>query len=248
LSQEFGSVYTNDSYKLSFQAKAITNKTIVVELEESHSPFRVLASRNFEITSTAQTYVWSELVPMIDNNEARVVFHLGSDSAEVWLDKVMLQPENCADVAVGYKWEFREGDPEGLWSEWKEIIGANLSTYDPPVQNTVRQYRRLTGIAGSDAYKASEHITIGLCQTSATEDVAFEGAIYPNPTAGNLTIESKNILQVSLSDFTGRSLLSTDLVQGKNELNLNHLETGVYYLMLRDGKNSWMKKILISSN
>lgn len=62
-------------------------------------------------------------------------------------------------------------------------------------------------------------------------------SIYPNPSNGTFFINSKNALvgkEFKIYDLTGK-LISSGFINQKQELNLNHLNQGIYVLKL-DGK------------
>jgi len=70
---------------------------------------------------------------------------------------------------------------------------------------------------------------------------------YPNPVDQLLWIENSNILEVSLTDETGREVLHHNLKSAVSmyQLNVSAVKTGNYFLKIRTKKGMGFKKILI---
>jgi len=56
--------------------------------------------------------------------------------------------------------------------------------------------------------------------------------IYPNPNNGLLIVESHCEAQVLIIDLQGRIVGNLSLVSGKNQISIEQLENGVYFLEL----------------
>lgn len=74
-------------------------------------------------------------------------------------------------------------------------------------------------------------------------------SIYPNPTSNKLEIELQNIslslAQVSIIDISGQVLSRQNInVSGKNEIDVSELSTGLYFLMVQDEEESWVRKFV----
>lgn len=79
--------------------------------------------------------------------------------------------------------------------------------------------------------------------------------VFPNPNDGDFTIrfetEAKSKVQLNFTDMLGRSIFSTTLntIQGDNyyPLNLNEkkLQAGVYFIILTEGENKKVQKVMI---
>ena len=70
---------------------------------------------------------------------------------------------DCVEPAIDYTWECRESDGAGGWTAWTLIAGADMATYDPPVQNLTKQYRRLASVQGCDGFYASNEVVVEVC-------------------------------------------------------------------------------------
>ncbi len=71
--------------------------------------------------------------------------------------------------------------------------------------------------------------------------------IYPNPTGGTLSIQIINSPQqflASLTDITGREVLSLTLADPETLIDMRKLPGGVYFLKLRSGNRNFASKII----
>ena len=82
------SILSGEEYQINFQAKATTNRPITVAIQKTSSPHTVYKSQTFDLTTNQETYSFS-YTPNIDNlGDAELVFQLGGNRHEVYLDKV----------------------------------------------------------------------------------------------------------------------------------------------------------------
>lgn len=86
------------------------------------------------------------------------------------------------------------------------------------------------------------------CSALGIEDMsdAYGITVYPNPTSDVLNIVSQRVQveSISLTDATGRSVLSSKINSNDEELNIGHLPKGIYILTIKvDGKEI-TKKII----
>lgn len=59
--------------------------------------------------------------------------------------------------------------------------------------------------------------------------------VYPNPVAGNLFIETEKPSQLSISDVLGKVVYTGELKEGVNEIEINVLQAGVYFITETNG-------------
>lgn len=67
------------------------------------------------------------------------------------------------------------------------------------------------------------------------EDVNL--AIYPNPTYGLLYLQSEKPVRVKVTDIAGHPLMELYDVLNGHEIDLHHLASGVYFIVLFTGEN-----------
>lgn len=66
-------------------------------------------------------------------------------------------------------------------------------------------------------------------------------AIYPNPSSGLIYLQSEKPIRVKLTDIAGHPLLEMENVVNGDEINLHHLASGVYFIILYAGEENQMK-------
>ena len=70
--------------------------------------------------------------------------------------------------------------------------------------------------------------------------------IYPNPAKHVVNVIGKNIQQISIIDFTGRTLIQQNFNNANNlKLNIENLSKGIYLLKVEDVKGNMQTKKLI---
>jgi hypothetical protein len=73
----------------------------------------------------------------------------------------------------------------------------------------------------------------------------FKASIYPNPASNYLMVESTNEkTQLSLFDLSGKNCLNQTIF-GDQKINLDNLNSGVYFLILSNGHEQYKQKIII---
>lgn len=71
-------------------------------------------------------------------------------------------------------------------------------------------------------------------------------SIYPNPATGQkvyITTKTNQNKKIEVYNVLGKPVLSTNL--SGNELNISSLESGIYILKIKEGKNSATRKLVI---
>ncbi len=71
-------------------------------------------------------------------------------------------------------------------------------------------------------------------------------SIYPNPATGEkvyITTKTNQPKKVEIFNVLGKPVLSTSL--SGTELNISSLESGIYILKIKEGKNSATRKLVI---
>jgi len=106
---------------------------------------------------------------------------------------------------------------------------------------TADGYQDLTGevvVNGEDITVTTVLMPVGISNKTQTEV-----GIYPNPTQGNITIKSNGqIEQLSLFSFDGKQIVLKN--SNCNSLNIKHLNSGVYLLMVKTNRAVITKTII----
>ncbi len=69
--------------------------------------------------------------------------------------------------------------------------------------------------------------------------------IFPNPTNGIITIEGGNIVSVTVTDLSGKMILSKSINDNKAEIDLSRYLKAVYFVKVVTDKGIQVKKIIV---
>ncbi|WP_081659271.1 T9SS type A sorting domain-containing protein [Pedobacter glucosidilyticus] len=123
------------------------------------------------------------------------------------------------------------------------VAGATSNSF--PIQNTGFYAVEIKNNGGCSTY--SDDFTY--FSTSVKEDPKFAGfAYYPNPveTGNSLTVMFSDTYDIELIDITGKSVLNKKSLKGKQELETNNLNAGVYLLKVESEGKLTFRKIIIN--
>ena len=90
-------------------------------------------------------------------------------------------------------------------------------------------------------------ITAAPQATEAETSFAKVDALYPNPTTGKFTIRFANALQhtqINITDVNGRTIQQLTGNGFTMEFDLSNRPAGVYYVVIRNGKESIVQKVI----
>lgn len=77
----------------------------------------------------------------------------------------------------------------------------------------------------------AEAIFVSSSSTSINDFANIVPSIYPNPTSNSFTVDYESFIQVKIYDMLGKEVL-TQNTNGKTEINVSHLQKGVYNIQL----------------
>jgi M6 family metalloprotease-like protein len=86
-----------------------------------------------------------------------------------------------------------------------------------------------------------------LVSVNGYEDQNDEITIYPNPTTGKLTIESKDLVikNIEILDIMGRKVSSHQPISSSHQqIDISHLTTGIYFVQLQTANGMITKKVV----
>jgi len=87
-------------------------------------------------------------------------------------------------------------------------------------------------------------VTVGIQEKNRQE---FEFTIYPNPATSFINIKCQtpsDFIQCIITNAQGQIMLSAQLNGDEHRLNINHLESGIYFLQINDGTRLAIKKFI----
>lgn len=192
------------------------------------------ASGPFEVTSQDGTTMWDT------NTTETITWNVaGTDAA----------PINCSNVDILFSTD------AGL------TYPVTLALSVPNTGSAVVNVPNLNTIRGRFMVKASDNVffnvnmgSIIVQGTVGVEDFTFaDFSVYPNPSNGTFNLRftpaSVDNIEVSLYDLRGRLVnqviydeASTGLFN--KQLDYNYIDTGMYFLMVKNGDKSVTKKLI----
>ncbi|QAA81767.1 T9SS type A sorting domain-containing protein [Aequorivita sp. H23M31] len=192
----------------------------------SAGPFVVTsqATTSFWDTGTTQTITWDVA---------------GTDAA----------PINCSNVDIFFSTDSGQTFP------------ITVALNQPNTGSAVVNVPNLNTIKGRLMVKASDNVffnvngaAIIVQGTVGVEDFTFENfSVYPNPSTGtfnlSFTPDSAERINVSLYDLRGRLINQVIYNDGSTgvfnkQLDYNYIDTGMYFLVVKNGNKSVTKKLV----
>ncbi|GGD23318.1 S8 family serine peptidase [Flavobacterium orientale] len=147
----------------------------------------------------------------------------------------------------------------------KDNINLNIGdtfTQEDIIQNKI-SYTNSQNSQASDSFVvnvinatwgwySNEVVTILIQETLNISDNLFsEILIYPNPTKGVFTIKNPNYTgnnsELNLVDMQGRVVFSKAIISNEEQINVNHLNNGVYILTISENNLKFTTKLVITN-
>ena len=143
----------------------------------------------------------------------------------------------------------------GVWTSsnvMDTILPTGLLLVGAPGQDTLK-YTISNSCGSSDSTIVVAVYTKAQCDSlNGVPEIILAGAIklYPNPTAGMVTIalpESANGLVVTITDLTGNKVFETTVQQGQNTYTVDRLDVaaGAYIVEVTDGTHTYRDKLVV---
>jgi PKD repeat protein len=140
---------------------------------------------------------------------------------------------------ITYEWEFEGGNPSTS-TEKNPVVQYNThGVYDVKLTASIQPM-------ASNTLTVEDYITV-------LEDVGISNGkktiwnIMPNPTSGLVTVSvppgSKAIL--ILFDQVGREVVTQEVSNNSERINLSRLPKGLYFAELKSGDNTEVKKLVL---
>lgn len=87
---------------------------------------------------------------------------------------------------------------------------------------------------------------INISKAEIEEEIPNSIEVYPNPSQGEFVIELHQKTTITITDVMGRTILSEFFNNGKNKINLTHLENGVYFINLKTNNYQKFSSFIIN--
>lgn len=116
------------------------------------------------------------------------------------------------------------------------------------ISPTVTTTYTVTGTNNSNGCSASAVITQSVinCTTGLinTGGVPVMAELYPNPTSGTFNISINENANLIIYDILGKTVLSKEIEQGNNAINLNNQPGGVYFIEIKTSNTKSTFKLI----
>ncbi len=168
----------------------------------------------------------------------------GSNTTEICENEVVEFYDMSTGDVISWEWTFEGGSPSGSTFQNPMVMYATAGVYDVT----------LTVSDGIDSHSVTleDYITVNVC-TEIKENNIENISIYPNPNNGIFTVElgeipSENVTIKVLNSLSSVVYERSNIeVNGnfKTDLDLSHLNKGLYFLVFENYQGNTVKRIII---
>ena len=85
---------------------------------------------------------------------------------------------------------------------------------------------------------------IFITNASVDENSLFDVKLYPNPTSGQLSIESEEMTSVSVYDLMGQCLMQVSAEDGQTILDMSQLQNGIYFIKVNTANGLAVQRVV----
>ena len=89
-------------------------------------------------------------------------------------------------------------------------------------------------------------VTVNKCLDIPISHGTSAVRVYPNPVTHNITIECPANSEMTICDAIGKIILTQKLSHSETTFELGFLETGLYFLSIRSGEQTYHKSFIKS--
>jgi len=103
-----------------------------------------------------------------------------------------------------------------------------------------------SGIKGSDTYPVLGGTNSALIYTNIFEIDKNNISIYPNPSTGQFTINSKNLseYQIYIKDISGKKIKQLKINKKESIIDISEYPNGIYFLTLQSNKEQLTRRLI----
>ncbi len=168
---------------------------------------------------------------------------LGEDRSITTDDEITISADQNNDFH-SYEWS------NGCTNATCTINGADLGIGTHELSVIVRDTVGTTGIHNGSTTRCwkTDAISISVTEGNAVPIINKKSInIYPNPSNGIFTLESKSnsVSDFSILDMNGEEVFASEIQSTKQDFNISHLSKGVYIVKLNGFGNKIYKKLIL---
>ncbi len=78
-----------------------------------------------------------------------------------------------------------------------------------------------------------------------TQQISDKVKVYPNPANSQITVEAKNIVNISILDIHGRIIKISDDQSDLQTIDVSDISTGNYFIRIKTNENTFVKNIAV---
>ena len=140
------------------------------------------------------------------------------------------------EITSDYTWS------DGSWN-WVASGDGDLVSYEYPTAYLAFKFTNTT--EGSATWELDDLMVYGKKISSIGDNIAKTVSIYPNPATHFVSIVLEENAIVRLVNLNGQLIRSESFTAGQNQLSVEELPKGVYFLQMQYEDNSVLNKKLI---
>lgn len=187
----------------------------------------------------------AKLVPILPETVAGELSSINDSIAPNSSTGEMTLTGNVGDVVL---WQRKDGN--GTWTIIPNT--ANLTTFTQIIENEGTYQYRVRVRNGACPQKQTTPITMIVSSLIGLEDIDNnfkEFNIYPNPTNGiftiDLSVSNLSNVDVQIIDVLGKPVFVKQNLNTKTQINISSIESGTYFVILKDKDKILGKKQII---
>ena len=132
---------------------------------------------------------------------------------------------------------------EALKADGKPLTGNQEITFEELVPNT--EYVVLVAAKNAEGEWNVKETYVVTMKEEGLEEIVADFNIYPNPATTTIFVESAESAQVSIIDLTGRCVKEVVISNTVSAINIEDVESGVYFISVQQGDNNYVEKLVI---
>ena len=135
---------------------------------------------------------------------------------------------------------------DALKADGKAYTTEQELTFENLVENT--EYVILVVAKNAtDEWSVEETYVVTLGGEEGVEEMLANFNIYPNPATSTVFVESSlnEKAQVSIIDLTGRCVKEVELSNHVSAINIEDIESGVYFITVEQNGNRLVEKLVV---
>jgi hypothetical protein len=133
----------------------------------------------------------------------------------------------------------------GTWSG-TGVIGSSFDPSVPGVGTTVITYSYTDSLGCTGM--GSDSVVVDPCTGIATPNAVSGISIYPNPNAGQFTIQLSeipaNVVTVEILDALGQTVQAFTIIGATKQVDLGIYDSGVYFVRVTNGTNVSVHRVV----